>query len=181
MQANQRSVMNYRASCIATFATFIAAAAAAIAAPAPPKIPTVVNLQHIKWHSTAFARVYVASITIAKNSRGAQVILVRLDSGARVPPHTHPSAHLTTVLSGTFYLGSGTRFDASNMMALTPGTAIIIPADAPHYVWAKDGQVIVEQVGFGPAGISVVHRSVAKDSSPPRPSGAVRTSEPRFH
>jgi D-lyxose ketol-isomerase len=65
---------------------------------------------------------------------------------------------IVTVVSGTFYAGAGTQFDASNTKALQPGMTIVVPAKAPHFGWAKDGQVILQEVGTGPTRIDLVER-----------------------
>ena len=57
-----------------------------------------------------------------------------------------------TVLSGTLLVGYGDRFDETNMKALGPGGVWTEPPRQPHYVWAKDGDVIIQVVGFGPSG-----------------------------
>ena len=46
------------------------------------------------------------------------------------------------VLSGTLYFGSGEVWDESKLKAYPAGTFYTEPAGAPHFVWAKDGEVI---------------------------------------
>jgi hypothetical protein len=38
------------------------------------------------------------------------------------------------------------------MVALSPGAVYVVPADTPHYVWARDGDVEYQESGFGPTG-----------------------------
>jgi hypothetical protein len=37
-------------------------------------------------------------------------------------------------------------------VALSPGAVYVVPADTPHYVWARDGDVEYQESGFGPTG-----------------------------
>jgi quercetin dioxygenase-like cupin family protein len=67
-------------------------------------------------------------------------------------PHTHPDQRIFTVISGTFYAGVGTQFDETKLVALKPGSIMSMPAEVVHYAWAKDGDVIVQEVGLGPSG-----------------------------
>ena len=70
--------------------------------------------------------------------------------GVRILPHTHPDERVVTVLDGTFYQGIGTSFDESKAHALPPGSVVIIPPGTPHFGFAKDGDVTIEEIGIGP-------------------------------
>ena len=67
-------------------------------------------------------------------------------------PHFHPDDKIVTVLVGTIYVGYGEQFDEGGMKALGPGSIWTEPMKQPHYVWAKDGEVVIQVVGFGPTG-----------------------------
>ena len=53
-----------------------------------------------------------------------------------------------------FFAGSGPKFEDAKLTALKPGSIIVIPAGAPHYGWAKEGEVILQEAGLGPSGTS---------------------------
>ena len=77
----------------------------------------------------------------------------RFPAGAKVQPHFHPDERIVTVMSGTLYMGYGDRFDESAMKALPAGSIWTEPARQSHYVWAKDGEVVIQVVGGnGPTG-----------------------------
>jgi len=80
---------------------------------------------------------------------GAWVDRVKMPAGARVLAHTHPQDELVTVIEGTWFLGEGTKFDATNMKPYPAGSFIVIPAGVPHSVAAKDGIVIIQLNGNG--------------------------------
>jgi quercetin dioxygenase-like cupin family protein len=84
---------------------------------------------------------------------GLFVVRVRFSPGWKDPPHWHPDAARTAVvLSGTLYFGSGDKWDESKLRAYPPGTFYSEPPKAPHFTWAKDGEVIIQVTGIGPSG-----------------------------
>jgi quercetin dioxygenase-like cupin family protein len=80
---------------------------------------------------------------------GAWVDRVKMPAGKRVLAHTHLQDELVTVIDGTWYLGEGTKFNLINLKGYPAGSFIVIPADVPHFVAAKEGAVIVQLNGNG--------------------------------
>ena len=76
-------------------------------------------------------------------------VRVKLAAGGRIPPHTHPDGRNSTVLQGVLYVGFGRTFDESKVVAIPTGAICVIPADVPHHVWAKDGDVVYQEAGVG--------------------------------
>ncbi len=76
---------------------------------------------------------------------------VRLEPGARIPPHTHPDTRNTTVLSGTLWVGFGESVDEDAMFPVPAGSLYVAPANRPHYLWARDGAVEYQENGLGPS------------------------------
>jgi quercetin dioxygenase-like cupin family protein len=78
---------------------------------------------------------------------------VRFPANYKVQPHFHPDERVVTVISGVLYMGYGEQFDESAMKALPAGSIWTEPAKQPHFVWAKDGEAIIQVVGSnGPSG-----------------------------
>src|SRR5438876_7774561 len=50
------------------------------------------------------------------------------------------------------YFGSGDKWDESKFKAYPAGTFYSEPSKAPHFTWAKDGEVIIQITGVGPSG-----------------------------
>jgi len=84
---------------------------------------------------------------------------VRLASGTRLPPHTHPDTRFTQVLSGTLSVGFDAAFDSSVVAAIPSGGVFVTPAGIPHFVWARDGEVVYQETGKGPTGNEFVERA----------------------
>ena len=84
---------------------------------------------------------------------GVFVSRVKFSAGWKDPPHWHPDEVRTAVvLSGTLYFGTGEEWDESKIKAYPTGTFYSEPSKAPHYTWAKDGEVIIQVTGVGPSG-----------------------------
>jgi quercetin dioxygenase-like cupin family protein len=76
---------------------------------------------------------------------------------AKVMPHFHPDERVVTVISGTLYMGYGDKFDESAMKKLPAGSIWTEPAGQTHYVWAKDGEAVIQVIGGnGPTGTTRV-------------------------
>jgi quercetin dioxygenase-like cupin family protein len=90
---------------------------------------------------------------------GLFVTRVRFSPGWKDMPHWHPDAARTVVvLSGTFYFGPGDKWGESKFKAYPAGTFYSEPAKAPHFTWAKDGEVIIQVTGIGPSGKTAIQQ-----------------------
>jgi quercetin dioxygenase-like cupin family protein len=88
---------------------------------------------------------------------GLFVTRIRFSPGWKDPPHWHPDPERTVVvLSGTFYVGPGEKWDESKLKAYPAGTFYSEPRKAPHFTGAKDGEVIIQLTGIGPSGKTVI-------------------------
>jgi len=76
--------------------------------------------------------------------------------GYRIPPHFHPKPERITVLSGTFHLGQGDKFDDTTATALREGAYATMPEGMHHYAFAK-GETVVQLSGIGPWGITYIN------------------------
>ena len=87
---------------------------------------------------------------------GSYAMRVILANNGRIPPHTHPDTRYSTVLSGTLYVGLGTKFDAAVLVAVPAGAVYVAPAGVAHFLWARDGEVTYQEAGVGPTGTRVL-------------------------
>ena len=87
---------------------------------------------------------------------GPFVFRVKVPDGYRIPPHTHPKPERVTVISGTFNIGMGDKFDASKGKAMPAGTYGTWPAGMKHFVWVK-GETVVQFHGNGPWEIEYIN------------------------
>src|SRR5688500_15219989 len=66
---------------------------------------------------------------------GTFTIRVWLPDGYKIPPHTHPQTERVTVISGTFNLGMGEKFDQAATEAMPSGTFGHWPTGMKHFAW----------------------------------------------
>jgi len=91
------------------------------------------------------------------NQPGPFVIRVKLPSGTRMMPHTHPEDRIYTVISGIFYIGLGDVFDESRLLAFAPGSVVVLPGGQSHFHCAKSGEYVTQVSAMGPLGLDYVH------------------------
>ena len=90
------------------------------------------------------------------SKEGPFVFRVKVPDGYRIPPHTHPKTERVTVISGTFHIGMGDKFDEKAGKAMPAGTFGHWAAGMKHFVWVK-GETIVQFHGEGPWTINYVN------------------------
>ena len=66
-------------------------------------------------------------------------------------PHFHPNDRYITVLSGTWWVGTGTKYDPDATVPMPAGSYVVDIAKGVHYDGAKDEIAEIEIVGEGPA------------------------------
>ena len=81
---------------------------------------------------------------------GLYVMLVKWTPHHMSHPHWHPNDRFITVLSGTWWVGTGTKFDPESTVAMPTGTFVKHFGKQVHYDGAKDEEAVLEIVGDGP-------------------------------
>lgn len=84
------------------------------------------------------------------------VLFGKLVEGTVFPAHTHPDGRLSTVVSGVMYYGVGDVLEKTDFKAYPAGSVVYTTAGTPHIMWAKDGEIVVQEAGFGPTGSEFV-------------------------
>jgi len=126
-------------SCLSALGTAMAAS------PAP------VLAESLAWASVpGMPQVEAAWVVGSEQAPGLYALRVRLHAGGAIPPHAHPDTRYSTVLSGTLYVGFGEQPDERAMVAVPAGAAYVAPAGVPHFLSARDGEVVYQEGGFGP-------------------------------
>ena len=87
---------------------------------------------------------------------GAFTVRLKAPTGYKVMPHTHPTAERLTVISGSFRVGMGEKFDQATMQEMAPGSYVVLPAGMAHF--AKSGRDSIVQIDSeGPFQINYVN------------------------
>jgi hypothetical protein len=84
---------------------------------------------------------------------GPYVVRVKVPAGVKLMPHWHPEDRIYTVISGVFYIGLGTTFDATKLTAYGPGSVIVLPGRTAHFHWAQSGEYVTQVSANGPLGL----------------------------
>jgi uncharacterized RmlC-like cupin family protein len=83
---------------------------------------------------------------------GLYTIQLTVPSNTKIEAHTHPDDRVATVVSGTWQIGYGSRFDEKNLKALPPGSFYMEPPSVAHFARTGNGPVVVQITGYGPTG-----------------------------
>jgi len=101
--------------------------------------------------------VFRADIAGDERKPGMYAYRVRFPPGFRNQPHFHPDDRIVIVISGTIYVGFSEQFNEAAMKALPQGSTWTEPTSEPHYIWAKDGEVVIQVIGGnGPSSSTLV-------------------------
>jgi quercetin dioxygenase-like cupin family protein len=87
------------------------------------------------------------------------VIRMQNDENQVVPPHWHSEDEHIVIIKGTWYLGSGDKFDRAALQEMKEGDYAFVPKEMRHFGWSKT-DVIVQIHGIGPFKIIPVGRWV---------------------
>jgi quercetin dioxygenase-like cupin family protein len=87
---------------------------------------------------------------------GGYVVRLKLPAGYKVPPHVHPNDENVTVISGTFHIGFGDKFDESKGQAIKAGGYSQAPKGVQHFAWTSE-ETVIQLHGVGPGGITYVN------------------------
>ena len=81
---------------------------------------------------------------------GFYAVMVRWLPGHMSRPHSHPNDRFITVLSGTWWMGSGPEFDPAATVPVLAGSFVTHFGKGVHYDGAKDEPALIQVWGMGP-------------------------------
>ena len=81
---------------------------------------------------------------------GPYVERVKFPPNSISQAHSHPEARAYTIISGTWYVGYGDKFDPAKLKMLPAGSFYTEPANVNHFSQIKEDGVVVQIVGNGP-------------------------------
>jgi hypothetical protein len=119
------------------------------AAELDPKAITIQLPKDIKWVK---GRGSESAVLVGDPSKpGLYVVLQKWLPHNNSRPHFHPNDRYVTVLSGTWWVNTGPKYDPDGMKPVPAGSFVVHAAREIHYDGAKDEECILEIVGMGPA------------------------------
>jgi hypothetical protein len=73
-----------------------------------------------------------------EQKHGPYILRVQLAAGGRILSHTHPDERISTVLSGTIYVGFGKTVDESKAVAIPRTQFASSLLMSPHHLWVME-------------------------------------------
>jgi quercetin dioxygenase-like cupin family protein len=107
----------------------------------------------IEWKSQPGGSAGALSAVLAgdPSKEGLYVQMVKWLAGNHFShPHFHPHDRFITVLKGTWWVGTGTKFDPNATVPMPAGTFVTHYGQQVHFDGAKDEDAVLLIVGEGP-------------------------------
>jgi len=82
---------------------------------------------------------------------GLYIVLTKWHAGHMSRPHYHPNDRFITVLEGTWWVGTGTKYDPDHTTPIPMGSFVTHTGKGIHYDGAKEADVTLQILGMGPA------------------------------
>jgi hypothetical protein len=105
----------------------------------------------IEWKKNATGGAEQAVLAGDPSKPGLYVVLTKWLPGNMSRPHWHPNDRFITVISGTWWVGSGETYDPNATVPMPAGTFVTHFGKGVHYDGAKEGETVLLIVGEGPA------------------------------
>ena len=82
---------------------------------------------------------------------GFYAVMTKWHGGHMSRPHFHPNDRYITVLSGTWYVGTGSKYDPDSTKPIPAGSFVTHFGKQIHYDGSKQGDAVLLIMGEGPA------------------------------
>ena len=134
----------------------VAIAEAAAAEPTPPHVMLAPSA--MKWQPfiPGGPGVTVSVLSGDPEKPGPFVLRIKSPAGAKVAPHWHPTDEHVTVISGTFAMGMGEKFDPKALKVVPAGSYVLLPREMRHFALSRTATV-VQVHGIGPFLVNFVN------------------------
>jgi pimeloyl-ACP methyl ester carboxylesterase/uncharacterized RmlC-like cupin family protein len=84
------------------------------------------------------------------SASGLYTIRLTVPANTRIEAHEHRDSRSATVISGTWRIGFGPRFDEKALKSLPPGSFYTEPAGRAHFAQTGKDPVVIHITGYGP-------------------------------
>jgi hypothetical protein len=112
----------------------------------------------IPWKRNAAGTAENAVLVGDPSKPGLYVVMNKWLPGNMSQPHWHPNDRYVTVLKGTWWVGTGEKFDPNATVPMPTGSFVHHFGKEVHYDGAKDGEAWLLIVGEGPATNTLVSK-----------------------
>jgi hypothetical protein len=134
--------------------TFALACGCASAAELNPAAVTFKLPDKIEWKTAPGSSTGVQSAVMVgdPSKPGLYMVFTKWLAGNHFShPHFHPNDRFITVIKGTWWVGTGTKFDPNSTVPMPAGTFVTHLGKQVHFDGAKDEDAVLLIVGEGPA------------------------------
>jgi hypothetical protein len=105
----------------------------------------------IKWVRNAAGTNESAVLFGDPSKPGPYVVRLRWLPGNMSRPHFHSNDRFFVVLSGTWWMGTGEKFDPDSTVPVPAGSYVVHYGGKVHYDGAKNEEAVIQVWGMGPA------------------------------
>jgi len=107
--------------------------------------------EQIKWVRNAAGTNEQAILFGDPSKPGPYVVRLRWLRGNMSRPHFHEHERFFVVVSGTWWVGTGDRFDPESTVPVPAGSYVVHYGKKIHFDGAKDEECVIQVWGMGPA------------------------------
>jgi quercetin dioxygenase-like cupin family protein len=129
-------------------------------APAAPAAATdhkMWSAKHLEWKDLpSIQGAKIAMLEGPMNEEKPFIARIKMPAGGKIPPHWHPGIEHVTVISGSFAMALGEKWDDKALHSMGAGDVMIMQPKTPHYAMAKS-ETIVQIHGMGPWSVNYVN------------------------
>ncbi|WP_205702876.1 cupin domain-containing protein [Botryobacter ruber] len=121
----------------------------------------MLNQQELQWQEGPASLpkgIKVAMLEGDLTKAAPFTIRIQLPANYKIPSHWHPAIEHVTVIKGSFYMGSGDKFDVNKATMLAEGGFAVMPIKYVHFAFTKEAATI-QLHGVGPWGITYVNEA----------------------
>lgn len=109
----------------------------------------MVSPDEIKWNKMGPGSEFAVLSGDPQKEGSPFVLRLKYVDGSKIPPHWHPIDEQVTVISGTFFMGQGEKFDEGAAHEMKAGSYALMPKEVRHFAWVK-GETVIQIHGIGP-------------------------------
>lgn len=114
-----------------------------------PKAITIQMPADIKWTKGNGSE---SAVLVGDPTKpGLYVVLQKWLAHNNSRPHFHPNDRFITVISGTWWVNTGPKYDLAGMKPVPAGSFVQHYGKEIHYDGARDEDCVLQIVGMGPA------------------------------
>jgi quercetin dioxygenase-like cupin family protein len=125
-----------------------------------PSAATVIPPERIPWRDQGAFRIATLAGDPDKSGVFVQMLMMRKGGAGFSRPHVHPGPLYTFVLSGTWWVGTGSKFDPDNLtVPIKAGSFVTHFGNRVHWDGAKDEDVTLVIIGEGPVTTALVEET----------------------